>query len=133
MVLKRSGRARRPTEFYQLGLDYVNYMDAGEPSSYEQAIAASEAEPWLQDMKSEMDSIHQNQTWELVEIPVGRKLLLCKWVFRYKYVSDSNTPKYKARLVAKGFKQEHGVDYNKIFSHVVKMTTLRLLLGVVVT
>ena len=88
---------------------------------------------WLQAMQSEMDSIHQNQTWGLVKLPAGIKSLPCKWVFWYKYVSDSNTPKYKARLVAKGFKQEHGVDYDEIFSHVVKMTTLRLLLGVVAT
>ena len=51
-VLKRSGRARRPTEFYQPGLDYVNYMDVGEPSSYEDAIATPDAEPWLQALKS---------------------------------------------------------------------------------
>ena len=80
-----------------------------------------------------MDSIHQNQTWELVELLPGRNPLPYKWVFRYKYVSDLNTPKYKARLVAKGFKQEHGVDYDEIFSLVVKMTTLLLLLGVVAT
>ena len=41
------------------------------------------------------------------QILVGRKSLSCKWVFRYKYVSDSEKPKYKARLVLKGFKQEH--------------------------
>ena len=80
-----------------------------------------------------MDSIHHNQTWELVELPVGRKPLPCKWVFQYKYVFGSEKPKYKARLVAKGFKQEHGVEYNEIFSPVVKMTTLRLLLGVMAT
>ena len=41
-------------------LDYVNYTNVGEPSSYEQAIVALDAEPWLQAMKFEMDSIHQN-------------------------------------------------------------------------
>ena len=75
-----------------------------------------------------MDSTHCNQTWDLVELLVGRKQLPYKWVFRHKHVSDSEKPKYKVRLIAKGFKQEYGVDYDKIFSPVVKMTTLRLLL-----
>ena len=64
-----------------------------------------------------------------IELPVERKLLPCKWVFRYKYVSDSNISKYEPRLATNGFKQEHGVDYDEIFSLVIKMTTLRLLLG----
>ena len=80
-----------------------------------------------------MDSIHQNQTWEFVELLVGRKPLPYKWVFRYIDVSDSNKPKCKARLVAKGFKKEHGVDYDEIFFPAVKMPTLRLLLGVMET
>ena len=71
-VLTRSRRAQRLTEFYKSDLDYVNYTDGGEPSSDEEFIAVSDAEPWLQAMKSEMDSIHQNQTWELVELPTRR-------------------------------------------------------------
>ena len=104
-----------------------------EARTYKEAIATPDTDTWLQATRSEMDSIKENNTWELVELPAGRKPLPCKWVFRYKYVSDSEKPKYKARLVAKGFKQEHGVDYDEIFSPVVKMTTLRLLLGVVAT
>ena len=56
--------------------------------------------------------------------------MVCFW---YKYVSDSAKPKNKAWLIAKGFKQEHGVNYDEIFSLVVKMATLRLLMGVVAT
>ena len=65
----------------------------------------------------------------MVELSPGRKPQPCKWVFRC--ISDLKKPKYKARLVTKGFKQEHGVDYDEMFSPLVKMTTLRLLLGVV--
>ena len=70
----------------------------------------------------------------MVELPVGRMLPPYKWVYWYKYVLfGSERPKYKASLVTKGFKQEHGVDYDEIFSPVVKMTMLRLLPVVVAT
>ena len=54
-------------------------------------------------------------------------------MFRYKYVSGSDQPKFKDRLVVNGFKQEQGVNYDEIFSLVVKMMTLRFLLGIVAT
>jgi ATP-binding cassette subfamily B (MDR/TAP) protein 1 len=83
-------------------------------------------------MESETNSIRANGTWDLVELPRNRKAVSCKWVFRLKQVSDSSDPKYKARIVAKGFRQEYGVDFDKILSPVVKLSTLRFLLGVVV-
>ena len=54
---KISGQAQRPTMFYQLGLDYINYTDACKPRSYEEPIVASDEEICLQAMKSKMDSI----------------------------------------------------------------------------
>ena len=66
LVPRRSERVKRPTKFYQRGLDYVNYMDVGKPSSYDEAIVAPDADAWLQAMRSEMDSIHHNKKWELV-------------------------------------------------------------------
>ena len=67
----------------------------------------------------------------LGELQTNRRALPCKWVYRLKEMSDSTNPKYKARLVVDGFRQEYGVDFNEIFSPVVKMTTLLFMLGVV--
>ena len=107
-------------------------MDAGKPC-YEEAIVALDADTWQQAMISEMDSIKKNDTWKMIELLASMKPLPCKWVYRYKCVPGFDQPNYKARLVAKGFKQGHNVDYNEFFSLVVKMKTLRLLLGIVTT
>ena len=82
-------------------------------------------------MKDEMDPLLGNQTWELTELPVGKKALHNKWVYRIKNEHDGSK-RYKARLVVKGFQQKEGIDYTEIFSPVVKMLTIRLVLGMVV-
>jgi len=81
-------------------------------------------------MKDEMDSLLTNQTWELTELPAGKKVLHNKWVFRIKGEHDGSKH-YKARLVVKGFQQKEGIDYTDIFSPVVKMTTIRIVLSIV--
>ncbi|MCO5550934.1 hypothetical protein L7F22_004429 [Adiantum nelumboides] len=84
---------------------------------------------WEKAMKSEMDSLHNNGTWDLVPLPKGKKALPCKLDYKMKVVPGDDKPIYKAHLVAKGFKQEHGIDFNEIFLQVVKMTTLCMVLG----
>ena len=76
-------------------------------------------------MKDKMDSLLGNQTWELTEVPVGKKALHNKWVYRIKNEYDGSK-RYKARLVVK-----EGIDYTNIFSPIVKMSTIRLVLGMV--
>jgi hypothetical protein len=46
-------------------------------------------------------------------------------------VCDSSSPKYKPPIAAKGFRQEYDMDFDEVFSLVVKMTTLRFLVSVV--
>ena len=53
-------------------------------------------------MKDEMNSLLENQIWELTELPVGKKVLHNKWVYRIKNEHD-DSKHYKARLVVKGF------------------------------
>ena len=53
-------------------------------------------------MQEEMNSLHKNKTYELVELPKGKKALRNKWVFKLKK-DNENLVKYKARLVVKCF------------------------------
>ena len=52
----------------------------------------------------------ENGTWELVEMPSGRKPVGCIMVFETKRGSDGKVERYKARLVAKGYTQKFGED-----------------------
>ena len=54
-------------------------------------------------MDEEYRSLMANDTWDLVPLPKGRKLVRCKWVYRTKYASDGSVEILKASLVAKGF------------------------------
>jgi len=104
-----------------------------EPSTYEKAVNSQECVRWQQVMDKEMTSLAANGTWELVPRPKDQKLIQCKWLYKLKEgVSSSEPIKYKARLIAKGFTQREGIDYNEIFSLVVKFKTIRLMLAVTV-
>ena len=85
---------------------------------------------WEEGMKEEMDSLVNNHTWDLVQWPAGKRTLHNKQVYRLKE-EDGGKKRYKARLV-KGFAQKKGIDFDEIFSHVVKMTSIRTILSIVV-
>jgi hypothetical protein len=128
VILGQSERLSQPPERCSPGLFLT---DTGEPTTYREAMEATDAASWQVAMESEMNSIRANKTWDLVELTRNQKAIPCKWVYRLKQVSDSSSPKYKAHIIAKGFRQQYGVDFDKVFAPIVKMTTLRFLLGVV--
>ncbi|KAJ4711603.1 Retrovirus-related Pol polyprotein from transposon TNT 1-94 [Melia azedarach] len=106
--------------------------DSNEPSTYKEAVTCTESTQWLAAMGDEMESLHKNQTWELTKRPRDRKIITCKWVYKKKEGETSvEGIKYKARVVARGFTQREGVDYNEIFSPVVRHTSIRVLLAIV--
>ena len=79
-------------------------------------------------MEDEMKSLHENGTYELVELPKTKKALTNKWIFTLKQDQHTFAPRYKARLVVKGFGQRKGIDFDEIFIHVVKMSSIRMVL-----
>ena len=59
---------------------------------------------WMGAIDEEMQYLHKNQTWELVELPKGKWAIGCKWVYKKKeIVSEKEGEKLKACLVAKGY------------------------------
>ena len=78
-----------------------------------------------------MDALQKNETWELVDLPNGKKLVGCKWVFAVKFKGDDSLERYKARQVAKGYTQTYGVDYQETFAPMEKTNTTRILLSLV--
>ena len=63
-------------------------MISSNPKSY---YHARKDPRWQVAMDEEMTSLQENTTWELVPLPLGRKLVQCKWVFRKKVAADGST------------------------------------------
>jgi len=75
-------------------------------STYKEAKISSESKIWKDAIMDEMSSLHKNDTWELSELPKGKKAIGCKWVFtKKKGSSNDDIVRYKSRLVAKGYAQ----------------------------
>ncbi|CAH9088439.1 unnamed protein product [Cuscuta epithymum] len=128
VLIRRSTRDRKPSTKYP-STDYILVTDEGEPESFQEVLTSEEKDLWLEAMKEEMDSLKKNNTYELVNLPRGKKVLKNRWVFKNKKDGEKIV-KRKARLVVKGCNQKKGIDFDEIFSPVVKMTSIRTVLAV---
>ncbi|GJX91812.1 retrotransposon protein, putative, ty1-copia subclass, partial [Tanacetum coccineum] len=98
--------------------------------NYRAALLEPEFEKLLEDMNVEMQSMKDNQVWNLVDLPPNCKTVGSKWLFKKKTDMDGNIHTYKARLVAKGFTQTYRVDYEETFSPVVEIKAIMILITI---
>jgi Reverse transcriptase (RNA-dependent DNA polymerase) len=83
-------------------------------------------------MTQELNALATNNTWILIPPPTNQRIIGCKWVYKVKHKPDGSIERYKARLVVKGYSQEAGIDYVETYSHVVRATTIRIILSLAV-
>ncbi|KAM1644665.1 hypothetical protein EV1_006205 [Malus domestica] len=133
---RRSERVNKPPKRYGLDNDFDELYLLGDnetkedPTDYTEAMSDIDSKRWQEAMKSEMDSMYQNQVWTLVDPPEGIVPVGNKWVFKRKIGVDGNVETYKARLVAKGYRQREGIDYEETFSPVAMIKSIRILLAI---
>ncbi|KAJ9546964.1 hypothetical protein OSB04_019507 [Centaurea solstitialis] len=128
--LRRSSRIIQEPDRYLGFLVSQDDGDLNEPTSYGEAVSGSESEQWQEAMKAEMQSMYDNQVWELTDLPQHCRAVGRKWVFKKKTDMDGNVHTFKARLVAKGFTQIHGIDYDETFSPVTMLKSIRILMAI---
>ncbi|CAI7789230.1 unnamed protein product [Closterium sp. NIES-54] len=75
-----------------------------EPKTLAEALSGPDAEKWKQSVKEEYDSLLENETWELCELPPGKKAISSKLIFRV----------YRLKKAIYGLKQAPRAWYHKL-------------------
>ncbi|KAI5350435.1 hypothetical protein L3X38_003326 [Prunus dulcis] len=95
--LRRSKRARVEKNF---GDDFCTFLMEGDPRTYKEAVMSVDAPFWKEAINDEFQSIIQNNTWMLTNLPAENKAIGCKRVFRKNLKPDGSIDKYKVILQA---------------------------------
>ena len=107
----------------------LNIQDIPIPKTPQEAMKNNQ---WKGAMDEEMRALLQNDTWDIVDLPKGKRPVSCRWIYTLKCKSDGSLDRYKARLVARGYTQTFGIDYQETFAPVARINTIRILISLAV-
>jgi len=102
-----------------------------DPINFHQAMESPNSQKWLNAMNEEMQSMKDNDVWDLIPLPEGVKPIGNKWIFKTKRDSNGDVERFKARLVVQGYTQKEGIDYTETFSPVSSKDSLRTIMALV--
>ncbi|GKC25526.1 retrotransposon protein, putative, ty1-copia subclass [Tanacetum coccineum] len=141
-ICRTSGRVSKPPQFYYcfyIEEDKISDSTLSEldkPANYKEAMASPEAVKWKEAMKSKIQSMYDNQVWNLVDTTPSLKTVECKWIFQKKTDKDGKVHTYKARSkhliglsqdtyldkILKRFKLENSKKWNLPLHHGIKIS-----------
>ena len=61
-------------------------------------------------MQKEIVALQSNNTWDIVNLPKGKRAISYQWVYKTKLKADGSLERLKVRLVIRGFTQQFGIE-----------------------
>ena len=101
-------------------------------TTLKEACESTEWPQWKKAMETKLNQLQQMGTWELVDLPEGRRTVGNRWVLIKKYLKSGQLDKYKAHLVAKGYSQIPGMDFSETFSPIICLEMICMILALTV-
>ncbi|XP_070001957.1 uncharacterized protein [Nicotiana sylvestris] len=80
-----------------------SYSSLIEPKSYREVATNPK---WIEAIKLVVAALEDNHTWSIVDLPIGKTLIRCTWIFKIKFKASGEVERYKSRLVVKGYSQK---------------------------
>ena len=102
-----------------------NTSGSMEPRTLTDTVTHPDAASWIAAALVEIEAHLENGTWELAQLPLGRRAVGSCWVFKVKRRPDGSIDKYKGRIVVQGFSQVQGMHYNEVFASTAHMAAMR--------
>ncbi|GJV52464.1 reverse transcriptase domain-containing protein [Tanacetum coccineum] len=81
---------------------------------------------WIESMQDELNQFKRLDVWKLVECPIGRNIIVIKWIWKNKTDAENMVIRNKSRLVAKEYGQEEGIDFEESFAPVARLEAVRI-------
>nr|GEX28369.1 retrovirus-related Pol polyprotein from transposon TNT 1-94 [Tanacetum cinerariifolium] len=92
--------------------------DTHEPITFQEVINSSEKDERAHAIEEGMSSLKKNHTWELVDQPLGQKLVSCKWLYKIKEgIEGVQKPRVILSLIACEDYELEQLDVKTTFLH----------------
>jgi len=133
--VRRSTRTRRaPGNWWASTVALIANRTSEDPRNFREAVSGPDGKAWMKSMKIEFDSLVENECFKVVPRPKDTNVVDSMWIYKTKEEQTTEGTlgkRRKSRPVARGFSQIEGVDYSETYAPVVKLISIRALLGTV--